>query len=116
MRRLPVNSAKEKCPPTAVHLRRQRQQALVHAAQLLGAEVVVIHGPQHLLLAGVGEMAQHFEEVVVGQLGVVQCGGRRGIPEKAAQRAERQVPASCLRIGAPESGVTSNRTDAYRSP
>ena len=79
--------------PAAVHLRRQREKTLVYAAQFLGAEIVVVHGPEHLVLAGIGEMTQRVEEIVVGQLGVVQRGSRCRIPEKTAERGERQVPA-----------------------
>ena len=92
--------------PAAVHLRRQCQQTLVYAAQLLGAEIVVVHGTEHLVLAGIGEMTQRFEEVVVGQLSVVQRGSRCRIPEKTAERRERQVPA---RRGRPS--ITGERSD-----
>ena len=85
--------------PAAVHLRRQRQQAFVHAAQLLGAEIVVVHRPQHSVLTSKGKMAQRFEEVVVGQLGAVQRAGRRRVPEKAAELGQRQVPAHRLGAG-----------------
>ena len=50
-------------------LRGERQQALVDAAQLLGAEVLVVHGAQDFPLTGEGEVAQGFEEVVIGELG-----------------------------------------------
>ena len=72
-------------------LRREREQALVDAAQLLGAEVPVVDGSQHLALAREGEMAQGFEKVVVGQFGVVQRGGRSRVPQEAAERWQRQV-------------------------
>ncbi len=67
-------------------LRRECEQALVDAAQFFGAEVPVVHRPQDLALAGEGEVAQGFEEVVVRKLGVVQCGGRARIPKEAAER------------------------------
>ena len=43
---------------------------------------------------------------MVGQLGIVQIGGRRRIPEKAAERGERQVTACRLRAG-----ITGKRSD-----
>ena len=87
-------------------LRGQREQALVDAAQFLGAEVLVVHGAQHLALAGEGEVAQGFEEVVVGQLGVVERGGGGRVPEEAAERRQGQVLA---RGG--EGGVAGERAD-----
>ena len=38
--------------PVAAHPRREGEQALVDAAQLLGAEVAVVHRAQDLVLAG----------------------------------------------------------------
>ena len=49
---------------------------------------------------------QRFQKVVIGQLGVVQIGSRRRIPEKAAERGKRQVTACRLRVG-----VAGKRSD-----
>ena len=88
----------EVCAVTA-HLRREREQALVDAAQLLGAEVPVVHRAQDLVLAGEGEVAQRFEEVVVGQLRIVQLGRGLRAPEEAPERGKRQAPARALAVG-----------------
>ena len=88
-----MNSANEKWPPPPFTCGVSAEKTLVYAAQFLSAEIVVVHGTEHLVLAGIGEMTQRFEEVVVRQLSVVQRGSRCRIPEKTAQRRERQVPA-----------------------
>ena len=75
----------------AAHLRGEREQALVDAAQLLGAEIAVVHRSQDLVPAGVGKAAQRLEEVVVGELGIVEVGGGFRAPEEAAERGKRQV-------------------------
>ena len=74
-------------------LRRQRQQALVHAAQLLGPQVLVVHRTQHLALARERQIPERFEKVVVGQLGAIERGSGRRIPQEAAERRQRQVLA-----------------------
>ena len=85
--------------PVAAHLRGEREQALVDAAQLLGAEVAIVHRAQDLVLAGEREVAQRFEEVVVGQLRIVQLGRGFRAPEEAPERGKRQAPARALGVG-----------------
>ena len=48
--------------------------------------------------AGEGEAAQRFEEVVVGELGIVQVGGGFRAPEEAPERGKSQVPAHALAV------------------
>ena len=76
----------------------QGKQALVDPAQFLGAEVLVVHRAQDLALAGVGQVAQGFEEVVVGQLGVVKGGGVGRVPEEAAEGRQGQGRAHGLKV------------------
>ena len=83
----------------AAHPRGEREQALVDAAQLLGAEVSVIHRAQDPVLAGEGKMAQRFEEVVVGQLRIVQIGRGVPAPEEAAEGGKCEAPARDLEVG-----------------
>ena len=89
----------------AAHLRGEREQALVDSAQLLGAEVAVVHRSQDLVLAGEGEAAERLEEVVVGQLGIVEVGGGFRAPEEAAERGKRQVTAHDLAVGVAREGT-----------
>ena len=89
----------------AAHLRGEREQALVDAAQLLGAEVAVVHRSQDLVPAGEGEAAQRLEEVVVGDLGFVQVGGGFRAPEEAPERGKREVPAHALAVGFAREGA-----------
>ena len=88
----------------AAELGREPEQALVDAAQLLRAEVAVVHRPQHPALADEGEAAERFQEVVVGELGVVEVGGGGRVPEKAAEGGEGEGAAGGL-----EGGVARER-------
>ena len=50
-------------------------------------------------------MAQRFEEVVVGQLRIVQFGRGLSAPEEAAERGKRQAPARALAVGLARKGI-----------
>lgn len=67
------------------------QQRFIDAAQLEGAQVAIVHGAQHLLVAGVGQLAQGGVEVAVGQLGGVQVRRSGGPKEQAAQPGQAQA-------------------------
>ena len=80
----------------AAELGCESEQALVDPAQLLRAEVAVVHRPQDPALTDEGEAAERFQEIVVGQLGVVEGGGRGRVPEKAAEGGEGEGAAGGL--------------------
>ena len=54
---------------------------------------------------GKGKAAQSLEEVVVGELGIVQVGGGFRAPEEAAERGKRQVSAHALAVGVAREGA-----------
>jgi len=64
------------------------EERLVDAAQLLGAEVPVVHRPADAVLGREGERPDRVEEVVVRQLGGREVGDRLGRPEEAPEGRE----------------------------
>jgi len=72
------------------------EQGLVDRAQLLGAQVAVVHRPAQAPLVEEGEGAHGVEEVAVRKLGAVEAGRRLGGEEEAAQGGQGKLRAAGL--------------------
>ena len=81
----------------------QLQQALVDAAELLGAEVAVVHGAADVAILDKCERMDGGEEMAIRDEAVRQIRrGARGLPQEAAER--RKVECGAVRIGTELSG------------
>ncbi|MBU0719539.1 MAG: hypothetical protein KJ749_14945 [Planctomycetes bacterium] len=69
----------------------QFQQGFVHAAEFLGAEVLVVHLPQDVALHGEGQMPDGLQHPVVGELAPVQVGHGPVREEHRPQRGQTKA-------------------------
>ena len=66
------------------------EEALVDAAELLGAEVAVVDEAEAAVLLDRGEGADRVEEVLVAQVGRVEVRARLGSEQERAERRQRE--------------------------
>ena len=80
----------------------QLEEALVDAAEFLGAEVLVVDGAARAVLGGEGERADGGEQRAVGELAGVEVGGGALGEEEAAERGQRDVGRAFVAEPAPD--------------
>jgi hypothetical protein len=103
LRSLPAAVFRAKIAALDVELGVQLQQRLVDAAQLLGAQVLVIHRPQHPVLDGEGQGADGVQQVALAMSASSRCGRGALREQEAAQAGQAQRPDSPSR----SSSITS---------
>ena len=100
---VPRGYGQDERPCVCVDAGVQLEERLVDRAQLLGAEVAEVHRPQHGATAsrdvlGVAEVADRFEQVLVGQRCGIEVRGRLGREQERAEAGDGQrgIPAPQL--------------------